>query len=66
MSSQWALQYFAPSVGTQLQVEFAHFLGFVVIDRLLGPIQDQKQQMRAARHTVVSSGEVPVRRPPDR
>jgi hypothetical protein len=25
--SQWALQYFALSVGTQLQAAFAHFLG---------------------------------------
>jgi hypothetical protein len=28
--SHWALQYFDPSVGTQLQAGFAHFLSFAI------------------------------------
>jgi hypothetical protein len=31
MPSQWALQYFDPSVVMQLQAEFAHFLGLAII-----------------------------------
>jgi hypothetical protein len=31
MPSQWALQYFAPSLGTQLQAGFAHFFGFDMV-----------------------------------
>jgi hypothetical protein len=30
MPSQWALQYFEPSVGTQLQAGFAHFLALAI------------------------------------
>jgi hypothetical protein len=29
--SQWALQYFDPSDGTQLHAGFAHFFGFVIV-----------------------------------
>jgi hypothetical protein len=31
MPSQWALQYFDPSAGTQLQAGFAHFFGFAMM-----------------------------------
>ncbi|MGA2753169.1 MAG: hypothetical protein ABSE53_05330 [Terracidiphilus sp.] len=30
MPSQWALQYFAPPAGTQLQAGFAHFFAFAI------------------------------------
>ncbi|SPE28654.1 hypothetical protein SBA5_680015 [Candidatus Sulfotelmatomonas gaucii] len=30
MPSQWALQYFDPSLGTQLQAGFAHFLALAI------------------------------------
>jgi hypothetical protein len=31
LPSQWALQYFDPSAGTQLQAGFAHFFGFAMM-----------------------------------
>jgi hypothetical protein len=45
VDSQWALQYFEPSVGVQLQAGFAHFLSFAIVDPSREEICDRPAEL---------------------